>query len=66
LSGCRARGGGDNQRWRVERAGNGAYRIVSISNNSCLDVEGAKREDSANIQLWSCSGGANQTWLLRK
>ena len=32
----------------------------------CLDVEGAKRVDGANIQMWSCSGGANQTWLLRK
>ena len=58
--------GGDNQRWRVERAGGGAYRIVSVSNNSCLDVEGAKRADGANIQLWGCSGGANQTWLFRK
>jgi hypothetical protein len=58
--------GGDNQRWRVERAGGGAYRIVSVSNNSCLDVEGAKRDDGANIQLWGCSGGANQTWLFRK
>ncbi len=58
--------GGDNQRWRVERAGSGAYRIVSVSNNSCLDVEGAKRDDGANIQLWGCSGGANQTWLFRK
>lgn len=58
--------GGDNQRWRIERAGNGAYRIISIATNSCLDVEGAKREDGANIQVWGCSGGANQTWLLRK
>jgi len=58
--------GGDNQRWRLERAGNGAYRIISIATNSCLDVEGAKREDGANIQVWGCSGGANQTWLLRK
>ena len=58
--------GGDNQRWRVERAGDGAYRIVSVSTNSCLDVEGAKRDDGANIQLWGCSGGANQTWLFRK
>jgi hypothetical protein len=58
--------GGDNQRWRVERAGNGAYRLVSVSHRSCLDVEGAKREDGANIQLWGCSGGANQTWLFKK
>jgi Ricin-type beta-trefoil lectin domain len=58
--------GGDNQRWRVERAGGGAYRLVSVSNNACLDVEGAKRDDGANIQLWGCSGGANQTWLFRK
>jgi Ricin-type beta-trefoil lectin domain-like len=59
-------GGGDNQRWRLERAGNGAYRIVSRATNSCLDVEGAKREDGANIQTWGCSGGANQAWLFRK
>jgi hypothetical protein len=58
--------GGDSQRWRLERAGNGSYRIVSVATNSCLDVEGAKREDGANIQVWGCSGGANQTWLLRK
>jgi Ricin-type beta-trefoil lectin domain-like len=40
--------------------------LVSVSHNSCLDVEGARREDGANIQLWGCSGGANQTWLFRK
>ena len=58
--------GGDDQRWRIERAGNDSYRIISISNGSCIDVEGAKRDDGANIQTWGCSGGANQTWLFKK
>jgi Ricin-type beta-trefoil lectin domain len=58
--------GGESQRWRLERAGNSAYRIVSQSHTSCLDVEGAKRDDGARVQVWGCSGGANQSWLLRK
>ena len=59
-------GSGDNQRWRLERAGNGAYRIVNAASGKCLDVEGARRVDGANVQQWSCGGGTNQTWILKK
>jgi Ricin-type beta-trefoil lectin domain-like len=45
--------------------GNGGFRIVNIGSGKCLDVEGASRDDGANIQQWSC-GGANQAWTFRR
>jgi hypothetical protein len=39
---------------------------VNIASRNCLDAEGAKRDEGANIQVWGFSGRANQSWLFRK
>jgi hypothetical protein len=36
--------------------------IVSKVSRKCLDVEGMSTRNAANVQQWSCSGGANQLW----
>jgi hypothetical protein len=58
--------GGDNQRWRIQRAGNGAFQVVNIASDKCLDVENRGRDDGANVQQWACGGGTNQAWTFRK
>ena len=42
------------------------YQIVSKNSQKCLDVEAGSKENGANIQQWSCFGGNNQKWELRK
>ena len=48
--------GGDDQRWRIERVGNGFFEIINFHSGKCMDVEGKKTENGANIQQWSCGG----------
>ncbi|MCO8276200.1 ThuA domain-containing protein [Actinoplanes sp. TRM 88003] len=40
-----------------------AGRITS-STGKCVDVAGNSSADSTKIQLWSCTGGANQQWTV--
>jgi cytochrome c len=35
--------------------------IVGIG-NKCVDVNGSSTADGTKVQLWTCSGGANQAW----
>ncbi|GAB2791295.1 ThuA domain-containing protein [Amycolatopsis magusensis] len=35
--------------------------IVGIG-SKCVDVNGGSTTDGAKVQLWTCSGGANQAW----
>ncbi|MYW21356.1 hypothetical protein GT039_38800, partial [Streptomyces sp. SID2955] len=32
--------------------------------NKCLDVTGNNSANGTRLQLWTCSGGANQKWTL--
>jgi galactose oxidase len=58
-----------NQRWRVERQGDG-YRFVnenrSVNEKSkkCIGVDGASTKVGADIAQFECDGKANQTWKL--
>ncbi|BBC36975.1 Hydrolase [Streptomyces graminofaciens] len=41
-----------------------AYTIVNRNSGKCLDVNNSSTADGANIQQWSCTGGANQKWRI--
>lgn len=44
--------GNDCQKWKVEDAGGGYYRIRAFSNNKSVDVNGCSTTPGANVQLW--------------
>ncbi|WP_407562279.1 non-reducing end alpha-L-arabinofuranosidase family hydrolase [Streptomyces sp. 184] len=46
----------------AQAASSGALRGVAA--NRCLDVANASQTDGAYLQIWDCSGGANQQWTL--
>jgi len=52
--------GNDNQKWSVQDAGDGYYRIVNKYSNLSLDVEGILTTNGASIWQWEYVGGANQ------
>jgi cytochrome c len=35
---------------------------ITGANGSCVDVNGGGTADGTKVQLWSCTGGANQQW----
>ncbi|MFI9583615.1 family 43 glycosylhydrolase [Streptomyces sp. NPDC052236] len=41
-----------------------AYTLVNRNSGKCLDLAGGNTADGANIQQWTCSGGANQKWRI--
>ncbi len=41
-----------------------AYSIENVHAGKCLDVAGLSASNGANIQLWDCSGWANQKFTL--
>lgn len=44
--------------------GNGYYKIVSKSNNLCLDVAAGLSEAGSNVQVWEDNGLDPQQWRL--
>jgi hypothetical protein len=40
----------------------GYYTITNPNSGKCLDVNGAGMADLANIQIYTCTGAANQSW----
>ncbi len=53
-------------RWEKSSGGNNGrtYEIVAKHSGKCLDVEGARPDNGANVQQWACGGGSNQRWRL--
>jgi len=47
------------QRWTAD-----AGRLVNAAAQKCLDATGVSSADGTRLQLWSCSTGANQQWVL--
>ncbi|TYB47178.1 family 43 glycosylhydrolase [Nonomuraea sp. PA05] len=41
-----------------------AYTLVNRNSGKCLEVAGGGTADGANIQQWTCNGGANQRWRV--
>ena len=61
-----AYGGGNNQKWTLERQSNGYYVIKSVNSGKVLDVAWGSKDNGANVQQCSYNGGAAQQWELRK
>lgn len=53
-----------NQRWRVERRGDG-FRFRNVKSKKCIGVDHASTEPNTNILQFPCDGSANQTWKPR-
>ncbi|NYI07706.1 family 43 glycosylhydrolase [Allostreptomyces psammosilenae] len=41
-----------------------AYTLVNRNSGKCLDLAGGSSADGANVQQWTCNGGANQQWRV--
>ena len=54
--------GGDNQRWRLVPAADGAFTIVAVHSGKLLDVEAGSSADGARVIQWTAHGGPNQLW----
>ena len=57
-------GGGENQSWFLEYAGNGWFHVRNRWSGKYLDVSGGSTADGANIFQWTGNGGLNQQWRL--
>jgi hypothetical protein len=51
--------GDASQRWLLNSNG----QIVNEGSGKCLDVSGEATADGSKVNLYSCSGGANQAWF---
>lgn len=50
--------GAYSQRWSVQTDG-----TIRSASGHCMDVDGASRQPSAEVQLYRCSGKTNQRWI---
>ena len=56
---------GINQQWKLVEAGGGYYEIISrMSDNACLDVNGAGNAEGTNVQIWERNRTDAQRWKL--
>ncbi|MFG2041463.1 RICIN domain-containing protein [Dactylosporangium sp. NPDC048998] len=49
----------------VPQAMNGSqdtFEFINAADNRCLDVNGASKDNGAELVIWDCHGGANQLW----
>jgi hypothetical protein len=59
---CHAR---DNQLWKFESVGGGAFRIHSVDENGlCLDIPNGNIATHQLLQLFPCHNGNNQKWTV--
>jgi hypothetical protein len=56
--------GGQNQQWRLEPAGGGAFRIIARHSGQVLDVFGALVDDVTPVIQYPVHGGENQLWAI--
>ena len=61
-----AYGGGNNQKWYIEKQSNGSYVIKSVNSGKVLDVAWGSKDNGANVQQCQYYGNACQQWELRK
>ena len=50
--------------WEFVDLGNGEVAVRNRATGKVLDVSGAGRDDGANVQQYSWTGGANQRWRV--
>jgi hypothetical protein len=56
--------GGNNQKWILERAGNGFYRMKARHSGKALDVRNTSTAGGAKLQQWDGSDSDNQLFTL--
>jgi len=56
--------GADWQKWRVEDAGSGFLRLVSVNSGKLLEVAGASTANGGNVQQFGSNGHACQQWRV--
>jgi hypothetical protein len=42
------------------------FTFVNTKDNRCLDVNGASKDNGAQVLQWDCHGGPNQQWRLQR
>jgi hypothetical protein len=58
--------GGADQRWTLTAATTpGAYQLINVASQTCLDVNGASTADSATVWIWTCGTVTSQAWTLK-
>ncbi|GAA4252684.1 RICIN domain-containing protein [Dactylosporangium darangshiense] len=40
------------------------FEFINAADNRCMDVNGASKDNGAQIVIWDCHGQANQLWKL--
>jgi polyhydroxybutyrate depolymerase len=58
--------GSASQRFKVEPRAARSYRLRSMSNGLCADVEGADQSAGASIIQFPCTDGRNQRWTFTR
>jgi glucosylceramidase len=56
--------GASNQQWKPAKSAANDYTFASRGGAHCLDVAGVSKLDGARLQVWTCTGGAAQTFRL--
>lgn len=51
--------GSDNQKWKIEPAGNGYYYIISKYNGLYIDIDNASTKNGTNIKVYQKNDSAN-------
>lgn len=51
-----------NQKWTLESAGGGYYRVKNLASGMCLDVWNYSRSNGGIVKQGRCHGGANLQW----
>jgi hypothetical protein len=67
--GIQNHGAGDDVSFRnirIKESGGTSPRVGPITGNAgkCVDVSGGSSADGTKIQLWRCTGSANQQWTV--
>ena len=53
-----------DQVWNFLRQSDGSYKIISLANGRCLDVEDNSSVNYANVTVWPDNDGNNQRWFI--
>lgn len=52
----------NNEKWRIEGAGNGYYKIIDSNSGKALDVNGGSSASGTNVQIWEFNNSNAQKW----
>lgn len=53
-----------DQVWKFERQSDGSYKIISLANGLCLDVDNASSESGTNVKMCNDNGNNAQRWYI--